>query len=129
MEWRSPAPSHREKRLEQKSPRSKRGTSFDSQGIIHKDSLPEGTEMNAARFIEMLTRFMKRLRRVWTQFAYQGSWFLVHDNDRSHTANIVKKFLKKREGCKLNIPILARSQLLILLPILTTQTPIEKKEI
>ncbi|GFT65199.1 hypothetical protein TNCV_720761 [Trichonephila clavipes] len=41
---------------------------FDSQGMIHKDFLPEGTTMNSARYIEVLTRFRKRLRRVRPQY-------------------------------------------------------------
>ncbi|GFX20709.1 mariner Mos1 transposase [Trichonephila clavipes] len=45
---------------------------FDSQGIIHKEFLPEGATMNAARYIEILTRFMKRLCRVRPQYAQRG---------------------------------------------------------
>ncbi|GFU91164.1 histone-lysine N-methyltransferase SETMAR [Trichonephila clavipes] len=36
---------------------------FNSQSIILKEFLPEGMTMNAARYIEVLTRFMKRLHR------------------------------------------------------------------
>ncbi|GFV46689.1 hypothetical protein TNCV_3846991 [Trichonephila clavipes] len=50
--------------------------------------------MNAARYIEILTRFMKRLRRVRPQYA-QGSWLFVHDNTCPPAANIVKQFLAK----------------------------------
>ncbi|GFX06953.1 hypothetical protein TNCV_1202681 [Trichonephila clavipes] len=45
---------------------------FGSQGIIHKEFLPEGTTMNAARYIEVLTHFMERLRRGRPQYAQQG---------------------------------------------------------
>ncbi|GFW46169.1 hypothetical protein TNCV_4210481 [Trichonephila clavipes] len=53
--------------------------------------------MNAARCIEIFTRFMKRLRRVRPHYAQQGSLFFVHDNSRSHTAYIVKQFSAKNE--------------------------------
>ncbi|GFX36378.1 mariner Mos1 transposase [Trichonephila clavipes] len=72
-------------------------TFFDSHGIIHEKFLPEGTLMNAARHIEILTRFMKRLRRVRTHYAQQGSWFCVHDNAHTTTVKIVKQFLPKKE--------------------------------
>ncbi|PRD34825.1 UNVERIFIED_CONTAM: Histone-lysine N-methyltransferase SETMAR [Trichonephila clavipes] len=44
--------------------------------------------MNAERYIEILTRFMKRLRRVRPLF--------IHGNARPHTANIVKQFMAKK---------------------------------
>ncbi|GFS97255.1 hypothetical protein NPIL_528171 [Nephila pilipes] len=52
--------------------------------------------MNAARYIEILTLFMKRLLRVRPQYAKQGSWFFVRNNTRPLTTNIVKQFLKKK---------------------------------
>ncbi|GFV01129.1 hypothetical protein TNCV_1010501 [Trichonephila clavipes] len=64
---------------------------FKIQSIIHKEFLPEGTTMNAARYTEILTRFMKRLRMVQPQCA-QGSWFFAHGNACPHTANIFKQF-------------------------------------
>ncbi|GFW04231.1 hypothetical protein TNCV_2669961 [Trichonephila clavipes] len=52
--------------------------------------------MNAARHIEILTRFTKRLHRVRPQYAQQGSRFFVHDSARPHTVNNVKQFLAKK---------------------------------
>ncbi|GFT95055.1 DUF4817 domain-containing protein [Trichonephila clavipes] len=46
-------------------------TCFDSQRIIRKEFLPEGKTMNAARYIEIMTSFMKRLHRVRPQYAQQ----------------------------------------------------------
>ncbi|GFW06323.1 hypothetical protein TNCV_37971 [Trichonephila clavipes] len=60
--------------------------------------------MNAARYIEISTHFMKRLRRVRPQYAQQSSWFFVRDNARPHTANIVKQFLAKKEVVKTEHP-------------------------
>ncbi|GFV44876.1 hypothetical protein TNCV_1340841 [Trichonephila clavipes] len=47
-------------------------TFFDSQRIIHKEFPHEGTTMNAARYMEVMPRFMKCLCRVRSQYA-QGS--------------------------------------------------------
>ncbi|GFV87302.1 hypothetical protein TNCV_4032741 [Trichonephila clavipes] len=54
-------------------------TAFDSQGIKHKELLPEGTTMNSVRYFEILTRFMKRVHRAHTRPLYvqRGSWFFV----------------------------------------------------
>ncbi|GFW62665.1 hypothetical protein TNCV_2624281 [Trichonephila clavipes] len=72
-----------------------------SQIIIHKEFISMRTTMNAARYIDFLTRFMKRLSRVRPQYAQQGPcFFFVHDNARPNTVNIFKQFLttKKRGG-------------------------------
>ncbi|GFW35993.1 hypothetical protein TNCV_4928571 [Trichonephila clavipes] len=53
--------------------------------------------MNAARHIENLTRFMKRLLRARPQCAQQDSWIFLHDNARPHTANTIKQFLANKE--------------------------------
>ncbi|GFX29225.1 hypothetical protein TNCV_3217591 [Trichonephila clavipes] len=60
--------------------------------------------MNAARYIEILTRSMKRLSRVRPQYAQQGSWFFVHDYYRPPTANIVKQFLAKNGVVQIEHP-------------------------
>ncbi|GFT73422.1 hypothetical protein TNCV_1700161 [Trichonephila clavipes] len=52
--------------------------------------------MNSARYIGILTRSMKRLRRVRSQYAQQGSWFFVHDNAHPHTSNVVKPSLPEK---------------------------------
>ncbi|GFV50715.1 hypothetical protein TNCV_2213761 [Trichonephila clavipes] len=61
--------------------------------------------MNAARCIEILTRFMKRISSVRPQYAQQGSWFFVHDDARPHTANIVKQFLAKKGIVQIEHPL------------------------
>ncbi|GFT88145.1 hypothetical protein NPIL_696091 [Nephila pilipes] len=52
--------------------------------------------MNAAKYIEILVHFMKRLHGVRPQYAQEGSWFFVHKNVRSHTANIFKQLVTKK---------------------------------
>ncbi|GFS92751.1 mariner Mos1 transposase [Trichonephila clavipes] len=77
---------------------------FNSQCIILKEFLPEGTVMNAAMHMEILTCFLKRLRRVWPHYTHQGLGFLVHDNAFPHTANIFEQFLTKRGGVQIEHP-------------------------
>ncbi|GFW17242.1 hypothetical protein TNCV_1957131 [Trichonephila clavipes] len=60
--------------------------------------------MNAARYIEILTRFIKHLLRVRPQYALQRSWFFVHDNARPHRANIVKQFLDIKGAVQIEYP-------------------------
>ncbi|GFW58806.1 hypothetical protein TNCV_4046451 [Trichonephila clavipes] len=61
--------------------------------------------MNAARYIEIFTPFMKRLSRVRSQCAQQGSWFFVYDNARPHTANIVNQFSTKKGSGEIEHPL------------------------
>jgi hypothetical protein len=44
---------------------------------------------------EALSRLVQRIRRVRPQFQEGGSWFLLHDNARPHTAVSIKQFLAK----------------------------------
>ncbi|GFX17185.1 mariner Mos1 transposase [Trichonephila clavipes] len=76
MEWRSPS-SLRQKqfRAEKSHIKTILISFFDSQDTIHKEFLPEEMTENAARYIKVLTRFMKRQRMIRSQYAQQGSWF------------------------------------------------------
>ncbi|GFT68341.1 hypothetical protein TNCV_659451 [Trichonephila clavipes] len=75
-----------------------------SQGIIHKGFLPERTTLNAARGIQIFTRFMKCQRKIQTQYAQQGNWFFVHGNARAHTVNIIGQFLIKKGVVQIEHP-------------------------
>lgn len=48
-------------------------TLFDAGGIIHKEYLPEGTTLNAATYVNILNRLLKRIRRVRPQYTENGS--------------------------------------------------------
>ncbi|GFX06550.1 hypothetical protein TNCV_3017841 [Trichonephila clavipes] len=85
-------------------------TFFDNHGIIHKKFLPERTTMNAniertidTTYIEILTRFMKRLRRLLPQYAHNkdhGFGFTIFALTRLISSN---SFWQKRVRGKLNI--------------------------
>ncbi|GFV24239.1 hypothetical protein TNCV_1043441 [Trichonephila clavipes] len=75
MIWRSPT-SPVGKSLGPKIHAFKRCSSpfiINSPLIINNEFLPEETMINTARNIEILNRFMRRLRRERTQYARQGS--------------------------------------------------------
>ncbi|GBM34590.1 hypothetical protein AVEN_171636-1 [Araneus ventricosus] len=44
-------------------------------------------------YCDMLKLRMTRIRRVRPYLKQPGSWFLLHDNARRHTARLVKRFL------------------------------------
>ncbi|GFS78410.1 mariner Mos1 transposase [Trichonephila clavipes] len=70
---------------------------FDSNGLIHKEFLPESTTLNAVVYAEVLKRLMQRIRRVCPEYAKQDSWTLLHDNARPHTALVVRQFWLQME--------------------------------
>jgi hypothetical protein len=57
---------------------------------------------------EVLSRLVQRIRRVRPQFQERGSWFLVQDNARVHTAVSIKQFLAKQGIPELNHPQYSR---------------------
>jgi transposase len=79
-------------------------TFFDSQGIIHKELVPPGQAVNKEYHMEVLSRLLQRIRRVRPQFQERGSWLLLHDKARLHTAVSIQQFLAKQGIPELNHP-------------------------
>ena len=52
----------------------------------------------------VIERLLNRIRRVRPNMCESGDWFLLHDNDLSHNATIVKQFLAKRKVTVLDHP-------------------------
>lgn len=77
---------------------------FDTQGIIHKEFVPEGQSVNGAYYLEVMKRLLKRISRVRPQFREKGSWFLLHDNAPAHSSLIVRSFLMKHAIVEINHP-------------------------
>jgi hypothetical protein len=53
---------------------------------------------------EVLSRLVQRIRQIRPQFQESGSWFLLHDNARPHTAVSIKQVLAKQGIPELNPP-------------------------
>jgi [histone H3]-lysine36 N-dimethyltransferase SETMAR len=68
---------------------------FDSQGIVHKEFVPQGQTVNHVFYCEVLERLRKRVARVRPNIA--KDWMLHHDNASCHTALSVREFLAKKK--------------------------------
>ena len=72
------------------------GDSFDWQGVIHKDFVPEGETINTVYYKGVMERPLNRIRRVRPGMCESGDWFLLY-NAPSHNATIVEQFLAQRK--------------------------------
>jgi hypothetical protein len=79
--------------------------SFDKQGLIHKEFVPEGQTVNSALYVETIGRFLKRISRVRPQFWAEGRWFVLHDSAPFHSALVVERFLAKHGVVEI-VPVL-----------------------
>ena len=68
---------------------------FDSQGVVHKEFVPQGQTVNKHYYREVLERLRKRVHRVWPEIA--DTWMLHHDNAPCHTAISVNECLAKKD--------------------------------
>lgn len=71
---------------------------FDSQGIVHKEFVPQGQTVNQHFYREVLERLRKRVIRVRPNI--KNTWVLHHDNAPCHTAISINEFLASK-----NIPV------------------------
>jgi len=65
---------------------------FDSQGVVHKNSLTEGKTVNAEFYKWVMDRLVKRIQRV-RPVAFCWDFFLLRDNALAHKAASVCQFL------------------------------------
>jgi hypothetical protein len=66
---------------------------FDSQGLMHKEFVPEGKTVNAEFYKGVMDRLLKRIQRVRpAAFCFRDLFFL-HDNAPAHKAVCVCQFL------------------------------------
>jgi len=105
MEWRSKSSPRQQKfRFQKSKTKVMLITFFDSIGIIHKEFVLPGQTVNKEYYLEVLKRLVARIHRIRPQFRETGSWMLLHDNARPHTAVIIKQFLAKSGIVALNHP-------------------------
>ena len=67
---------------------------FDSQGVVHKELVPQGQTVNQQYYREVLERLRKRVHCVRPEIA--DTWILHHDNSPCHTVISVNEFLTKK---------------------------------
>lgn len=71
---------------------------IDSNGVVHKEFVPEGETVNQHYYREVLERLRKRVARVRPNI--KDTWMLHHDNAPCHTALSITEFLTHK-----NIPV------------------------
>ena len=105
MEWRGQrSPKGKTVRCEKSRIKTMLVVFFDSEGLIHKEFLPEGSTLTAATYVDILKRLLQRINRVRPQYARHGHWTLLHDNARPHTALLVQRFLTTKGVVSLKHP-------------------------
>jgi len=65
---------------------------FDSQGVVHKEFVPEGKRVNAEFYTGVMDRLLKRIQPVRPAAFCSRDLFLLHDNAPTHKAASVCQF-------------------------------------
>jgi hypothetical protein len=66
---------------------------FDSQGIVHKEFVPEGKAVNAELYQGVMDSLLKRIQLVRPAAVCSQDFFVLHDNTRAHKAASICQFL------------------------------------
>jgi hypothetical protein len=66
---------------------------LDSQGVVHKEFVPEGKTVNAEFYKGVMNRLLKRIQRDRPAGFCCRDFFLLHDNAPAHKAASVCQFL------------------------------------
>jgi hypothetical protein len=69
---------------------------FDSQGVVHKEFVPEGKTVNAEFYKGVMDRLLKCIHQVCPAVFCSQDFFLLHDNAPAHkAANVCQFFTQK----------------------------------
>ena len=71
-------------------------TCFHSEGMIHKEFVPECSMMNGQYYLDLMQRLLARIRRFRSQYKAEGSWLLLHHNAPAHKFIAVRNFLTSK---------------------------------
>jgi len=72
------------------------GNLFDSQGVVHKEFVPEEKTVNAEFYRGVMGRLLQRIPRVRPAAFCYRDFFLLHDNaPASKTASVCQFFTQK----------------------------------
>jgi len=72
-------------------------TFFDIKGIVDKEFVPTGQNVNSGFYREVLRRLREKVRRHHPQLWREQTWQLHHDNAPSHTSVLTHQFLVKNQ--------------------------------
>ena len=97
MEWRPPSsPRPKTSRLQKSKVKTMLIAFFDRDGIIHKEFVPAGQNVNSAFYEEVLKQLLRRIHHVRPELHRTGQWMLLHDNVPAHCVIRVHQFLAQR---------------------------------
>ena len=65
---------------------------FDSNGIVHKESVPPGQTVNHQFYLKVLKKLRDIVRKKRPEMWSSGNWFIHHDNAPARTAFSVRLF-------------------------------------
>uniref|UniRef100_A0A034VCE1 Mariner Mos1 transposase n=1 Tax=Bactrocera dorsalis TaxID=27457 RepID=A0A034VCE1_BACDO len=71
---------------------------YDSKGIVHKEFVPPGQNVNAVFYLKLLKRLVRRIRRVRPEYSEDESWRLLW----SHRSTLVTDYLTKNHILTIN---------------------------
>jgi hypothetical protein len=83
---------------------------FDSQGVVHKEFVPDGKTVNAEFYKGVMDRLLKTIQRVRPARFCTRDFFLLHDNVPAHKAANVCQFLTRKNFTALYRPPSALSR-------------------
>ena len=78
---------------------------FDSQGVVHKEFVPQGKTVNAEFYKGIMGRLLMRIQRVHPVTFCSQDFFLLHDNVHVHKAASVCQFLTQKNVTTLYHPL------------------------
>ena len=67
-------PKPKKSRLEKSKVKTMLICFYDSKGIVHKEFVPLGQNVNAIFYLGVLKRLVRRIRRVRSEYREDGSW-------------------------------------------------------
>ena len=98
---------------------------FDWQGVIHKEFVPEGENINAVYYKGVMERLLNRIRPVRPGMCESGEWFLLHDKAPSHNTTISSSFWPNKSDCAWPPSVFARFSTCSLLFVPKSENPLE----
>jgi len=97
-QWKTPTSSRPKKTRQVKSNvNSIIITFFDAKGIVHKEFVPTGQNVNFGFYCEVLRRLRENVRRRRPKLWREQTWRCHHDNAPSHTSVQTQQFLAKNK--------------------------------
>jgi len=77
---------------------------FDSQGVVHKEFVPEGKTVNVEFYKGVIDRLLKRIQQVRPAAFCSRDFFLLRDNAPAHKAASVCQFFTPKNFTTLYHP-------------------------